>query len=188
MNIGLYFGSFNPIHIGHLAIAEYMYQNYHFDAIWFIVSPSNPLKNEACLLNEYKRLELVKIAIEDKKYFFASDIEFQMKKPSFTYLTLRKIKSDFPENSYSLILGSDNIDMISCWKNHEEILNNYTIFVYPRGKTTKKINSKNIIYTNPILLDISSTIIREKIKSKKSIRDLIPLKVLEAIEKEKLYK
>ena len=187
MHIGLYFGSFNPIHNGHLTIAEYMYQNYHFDTIWFVVSPSNPLKNDAILLDECKRLELVKIAIEDRKYFFASDIEFTMERPSYTYLTLRKIKSDFPENSYSLILGSDNVDEISRWKNCEEILENYIIYVYPRGKKAKILNSKNIIYTNPSLLDVSSTMIREKIKQRESIRDLVPSKVLEIIEKEKLY-
>lgn len=187
MHIGLYFGSFNPIHNGHLAIAEYMYQNYHFDAILFVVSPSNPLKNNAILLGEHKRLELVKIAIEDKKYFFASNIEFTMERPSYTYLTLRKIQSDFPKNTYSLILGSDNMDEISCWKNHEEILKKYTIYVYPRGKKSKIIDLKNVISTNPSLLDISSTMIREKIKQGESIQDLVPVKVLEVIEKEKIY-
>ncbi len=187
MYIGLYFGSFNPIHNGHLAIAEYMYQNYPFDAICFVVSPSNPLKNNVIFLSEHKRLELLQIAIEDKEYFFVSDIEFAMERPSYTYLTLRKIQSDFPQHSYSLILGSDNMDEFSHWKHHEEILENYTVYVYPRGRKTKIIHSENIIYTNPALLDISSTIIREKIKNGESIQHLLPPKVLQLIEIEKLY-
>jgi nicotinate-nucleotide adenylyltransferase len=187
MTIGLYFGSFNPIHNGHLAIAQYMYENYHFDAVCFVVSPANPLKNNAILLNEHKRLELVRIAIEDKNYMLASDIEFDMEKPSYTYLTLRKICSEFPKNSYSLILGSDNIEDIFCWKNYEEILDNYKIFIYPRKENGKEISQKNIIYTHPPLLDISSTMIRERIKKGETIRDLVPPKVAEVIEKENLY-
>ena len=187
MTIGLYFGSFNPIHRGHLAIAQYMYENYHFDAIYFVVSPANPFKREASLLDEYKRLELVQIAIEDKNYFFASDVEFYMAKPSYTYFTLQKLCFDFPENTYSLILGSDNVEKIFRWKNNEEILKNYNIYVYPRKENVQEISLKNIIYTHPPLLDISSTMIRERIKKGETIRDLVPSKVAEVIEKENLY-
>jgi nicotinate-nucleotide adenylyltransferase len=165
-----------------------MYQNYDFDAICFVVSPSNPLKNNAILLDEHKRLALVKIATADKPYFWASDIEFTMKKPSYTYLTLRKMQSEFPENHYSLILGSDNIDEIFRWKNHEEILENYTVFVYPRGEKTAKIDRKNVIYIRSPLLDISSTMVRERIKRGESVRDLLPEKVLEVVEKEHWYR
>ena len=187
MHIGLYFGSFNPIHNGHLAIAQYMYDNYCFDAIWFIVSPSNPFKEQKTLIDEHKRLELVNVAIKRKDYFYASDIEFDMEKPSYTYLTLRKLCLAFPQNTYSLILGSDNIDDITLWKNCEEILENYSIFVYPRSQNTKEIELKNIIYTYPPLLGISSTLVREKIKNKEDIRDLVPGKVFEVIEREQLF-
>jgi nicotinate-nucleotide adenylyltransferase len=188
MHIGLYFGSFNPVHNGHIAIAEYMYQNFHFEEIWFVVSPSNPLKKEDDLLDEYKRLELVRIAIEDKSYFIASDIEFYMQKPSYTCLTLREIHSKYPADNFSLILGSDNIDDIALWKNHEEILQNYVIYVYPRSKQINQLFQKNIIYTHPKLLDISSTFIREKIKRKENVSTWINPSVLEIIEKENLYK
>jgi nicotinate-nucleotide adenylyltransferase len=187
VHIGLYFGSFYPVHNGHIAIAEYMYEHFHFEKIWFVVSPSNPLKKEDDLLDEYKRLELLKIAIKDKSYFIPSDIEFYMQKPSYTYLTLQAIHRKYPENNFSLILGSDNIDNISLWKNYKEILQNYVIYVYPRSKQFNRIIQKNIIYTNPNLLDISSTSIREKIKNKKDVSTWINPRVLEIIEKENLY-
>jgi len=187
MHIGLYFGSFNPIHNGHIAIAEYMYQQFGFDKIWFIVSPSNPLKKETDLLNEYKRLELVKIAIKNKNYFAASDIEFQMKKPSYTYLTLQKIYTEYPQHTFALILGGDNIDDIKLWKNYEEILKNYTIYIYPRSKKTEHIAKENIIFTTPPLLNISSTQVRKKIKNKEDISSFVCPDVCKIIEKEKLY-
>ena len=188
MNIGLYFGSFNPIHNGHIAIAQYMYENYPFDSIWFIVSPSSPFKEKEMLLDDHKRLELVKVAIMGKDYFHASDIEFSMEKPSYTYLTLRKLRLTFLENTYSLILGSDNIDEIRLWKNHEEILDNHSIFVYPRSEKIRETALKNVVYTYSPLLDISSTLIRDKIKNREDIQDLVPKKVLEMIEKERLFK
>ena len=179
MHIGLFFGSFNPVHRGHLAIAEYMYQQFPFDEIWFIVSPSNPLKNENDLLNEHKRLELVKAAIKNTPYFAASDIEFQMEKPSYTYLTLRKIHTEYPQHTFAIILGGDSIDEIKLWKNHEEILQNYTLYIYPRTKITENCTEKNVIYTFPPLLNISSTMIREKIKNKEDISGLVPVGVEE---------
>ncbi|MDR0604883.1 MAG: nicotinate-nucleotide adenylyltransferase [Bacteroidales bacterium] len=187
MHIGLYFGSFNPVHNGHIAIAEYMYQHFHFEEIWFVVSPSNPAKKEDDLLDEYKRLELVKIAIKDKSYFIPSDIEFYMQRPSYTCFTLQEIHTKYPANHFSLILGSDNIDNIALWKNYKEILQNYIIYVYPRSKQINRILQKNIIYTNPKLLDISSTFIREKIKNKENVSTWLHPKVLEIIEQENLY-
>jgi len=187
MRIGLYFGSFNPIHNGHIAIAEYMYRQFRFDKIWFIVSPSNPLKKEKDLLDEYKRLELVKIAIKDKDYFAASDIEFQMKKPSYTYLTLRKIYAEYSQHTFALILGGDSINDIKLWKNYEEILQNYTIYIYPRSEKSDNIAKENIIFTTPPILNISSTYIREKIKIKEDISDFVPPEVFQIIKKERLY-
>ena len=187
MYIGLYFGSFNPVHQGHIAIAEYMYRQFCFDEIWFIVSPSNPLKEKIDLLDEHKRLKLVQTAIQNKPYFRASDIEFQMEKPSYTYLTLRKIHAENPQHRFSLLLGGDSIEDIKLWKNYEEILQNYTIHVYPRSGKTGNIAGKNIIFAHPPLLDISSTLIRERIKRGEDVSGLIPLNVFQIIKKEKFY-
>ncbi len=187
MHIGLYFGSFNPIHNGHIAIAEYMYRNFHFDEIWFVVSPSSPLKKDEELLDEFKRFELVKLAIRNKNYFLASDIEFQMERPSYTYLTLREIKKRYPQSTFSLILGSDNVDNIKLWRNYEEILQNYTVYVYPRSEKMNYIDVKNIIYTNPPLLNLSSTLIREKIKNKENIYGFVSAEVAEMIINKGFY-
>ena len=187
MHIGLYFGSFNPVHKGHIAIAEYMYQQFEFDKIWWVVSPSNPLKKETDLLDEHTRFQLVKLAIKDKKQFVASDIEFQMEKPSYTYLTLRKIQKEYPQHTFSLILGGDSINNIKLWKNYEEILQNYTIYIYPRSEKGGNSIEKNIIYTNPPLLNISSTMIREKIKNKEDISGFVCEDVIKMIENENLY-
>ena len=183
MHIGLYFGSFNPVHNGHIAVAEYFYRQFGFDKIWFIVSPSNPLKAEKDLLDEQKRLELVKTATKDKDYFFASDIELQMKKPSYTYLTLRKIYAEYPQHTFALLLGGDSIDTITLWKNYEEILQNYTIYVYPRSEKTNIIAGKNIIYAHPPLLNISSSQIRKKIKKGEDISQFVHSEVLHVVEK-----
>ena len=188
MYIGLYFGSFNPIHNGHLAIAEYMYRQFCFDKIWFIVSPSNPLKKEKDLLDEHKRLKMLQIAIKNYDYFAASDIEFQMEKPSYTYLTLRKIFTEYPQHNFAILLGGDSIDDIKLWKNYEEILQNYTIHIYPRSQKTGNISGKNIIYTNPPLLNISSTMIRNKIKNKEDISGFVSPDVLQMIENEDFYR
>ena len=187
MHIGLYFGSFNPVHNGHIAIAEYMVRQVGFDEIWFVVSPSNPLKMGKDLLDEYTRFQLVALAINGKKHFIASDIEFQMEKPSYTYVTLRKICAEYPQHTFALILGGDSINEIKLWKNHEEILQNYTIYIYPRSEKGKNMTGENIIYTNPPFLPISSTMIREKIKNKEDISGYVCGEVLQVIEKEKLY-
>jgi len=187
MKIGLYFGSFNPIHNGHLAIAEFMYRHFNFGEIWFVVSPSNPLKNKKDLLDKHKRLELVKAATKNNNYFSVSDIEFDMKKPSYTYLTLRKICAEFSQHNFAVLLGDDNINEIKLWKNYEEILRNYTIYVYPRAEKTSNFAQKNIIYTNPPILNISSTLIRKKIKNKENISEFVTSEVLQIIENENLY-
>jgi len=188
MHIGLYFGSFNPIHNGHLAIAQYMYDMYSFNAIWFVVSPSNPLKEKDSLADEHKRFKWVEMAIDGADYFHASDVEFAMERPSYTYLTLRKLCRDYPQNTYSLILGSDSLDTITLWKNYKKILENHFIYIYPRSKNVKEIKSKNIVYTNPPILDISSTLIRKKVKNNENIQGLAPEKARELIEKEWILK
>ena len=132
-NIGLYFGSFNPIHIGHLIIAEYMIENSDLDEIWFVVSPSNPLKKKESLLDERQRLYMVNIAIEDDARFRSSDIEFKLPYPSYTCVTLAHLTERYPEKNFSLIMGEDNLENIEKWKNYEFILNNFHIYTYPRA-------------------------------------------------------
>ena len=187
MHIGLYFGTFNPIHNGHLAIAAGMYEQGRFDAVWFVVSPNNPFKEYNLLLDERKRLELVNLAIKDHPCFLASDIEFAMEKPSYTYLTLRQLKAKYPSHTFSIIMGEDNLNEMEKWRNWEEIMQNHSIFVYPRGEIGEKKDLKTVFYIDLPLLNCSSTQIRERLKNKESIEHLVPKNVIELIEKEQLY-
>ncbi|MDG1859371.1 MAG: nicotinate (nicotinamide) nucleotide adenylyltransferase, partial [Emcibacteraceae bacterium] len=132
MNIGLYFGSFNPIHVGHLIIAQYMIQRDDIDAVWFVVSPQNPFKNKTTLLQDYHRLALVRIATEDEPKFKAEDIEFGLPQPSYTIDTLTYLKEKHPDKNFSLLMGEDNLRGFNKWKNYEQILANHHLFVYPR--------------------------------------------------------
>ncbi|HSZ87502.1 MAG TPA: nicotinate (nicotinamide) nucleotide adenylyltransferase [Puia sp.] len=190
MKIGLYFGSFNPIHHGHLIIANYIVQNTNIDQVWFIVSPQNPLKPAAGLLNEYHRLYLIKIAIEGEKNLRASDIEFGLPKPSYTSNTLAHLHEKHPEHEFSIIMGSDSFQNITRWKNYEYILKNYPIYIYkrPNHDITQNFPDASIIQVHAPLLEISATHIRESIKNGKSIRYLVPEKVQEEIEKGHYYK
>jgi nicotinate-nucleotide adenylyltransferase len=188
MHIGLYFGTFNPIHHAHLAVAEGMYRRVVFDAVWFVVSPNSPFKVYSQLLDEIKRLELVNVAIENMPYCLALDVEFQMERPSYTYLTLRKLKQLYPEHTFSIIMGEDNLIAIQQWKNHEEILRNHAIYVYPRDGVKQKKDLSNVFYIDLPLLNISSSQIRERLRNGESIENLVPKDVIEIIEREELYK
>ena len=183
MHIGLYFGTFNPIHKGHLAIAEGMYKQGFFEAIWLVVSPNNPFKAYPQWLNEHKRLELVNIAIKELPYCLASDIEFKMKRPSYTYLTLRKLQTTYPFHTFSIIMGEDNWNDIEKWKNYEEIIQNHSIYVYPRAGVLQKKEQENVFYIDLPLLNISSSHIRERLKQGKSIEDFVHKDVIKVIEK-----
>jgi nicotinate-nucleotide adenylyltransferase len=132
MNVGLYFGSFNPIHVGHLIIANYMVQNTGMNQVWFVVSPQNPLKKSGSLLNEYHRLYLVQVSIEDEPSLKATDIEFRLPKPSYTIDTLTYLGEKFPQHKFSVIMGSDSYQNLQAWKNYEQLIKNYPIFVYHR--------------------------------------------------------
>jgi nicotinate-nucleotide adenylyltransferase len=190
MKIGLYFGSFNPIHHGHLIIANHIVQNTAIDQIWFIVSPQNPLKPAAGLLNEYQRLYLIKIAIEGEKNLRASDIEFGLPKPSYTSNTLAHLHEKHPEHDFSIIMGSDSFQNITRWKNYEYILKNYPVYIYkrPNYEITQSFPEASVIQVHAPLLEISATHIRENIKNGKSIRYLVPEKVQEEIDKGHYYK
>ena len=190
MKIGLYFGSFNPIHHGHLIIASHILSNSNLTQIWFVVSPQNPLKQSTFLLNEYHRLHMVQLAVEGEKKMRAVDIEFKLPKPSYTIDTLTYLQEKYPGYSFAVIMGSDSFQNISKWKNYQQLLKNYPVYVYPRPGNTEltKYKEAEIIEVKAPLLEISATQIRNNIKQGKSIRYLVPENVREEIEKNGYYK
>jgi nicotinate-nucleotide adenylyltransferase len=189
MKVGLYFGSFNPIHIGHLIIANHIINNAEVDEVWFVVSPQNPLKESISLLNEQHRYSMVKIAIEDEKKLKVSNVEFSMPKPSYTIDTLIYLSEKFKQHQFTLIIGSDSFLNIKKWKNYKQIILNYNILIYPRLSfpVTEELAPNIKIITAP-LIEISSTQIRKLIKTNKSIRYLVTEKVLDEIELKGYYK
>lgn len=182
MHIGLYFGSFNPIHIGHLIIANHILNEQKVEKIWFIVSPLNPFKTTGNLMNEYERLHLVQKAIEQDARLKSSDIEFSLPKPSYTVHTLAYLEEKYPAHSFSIIMGSDGFQNLDKWKNADVIAQKYPVIIYKRPgfEVQNKLNAKITILSAP-LLEISSTLIRELIKSGKSIKYLVPSSVEEEI-------
>ena len=189
MKIGLYFGSFNPIHIGHLIIANHILNETDTEKIWFVVSPQNPLKESRTLLNEFDRLHLIRLAIQEDVRVKCSDIEFNLPKPSYTINTLTFLSEKYPEHTFSVIMGSDSYQNLDKWKNFEVIVSNYLIYVYKReGHYVSKTFSKQPIILDAPIIQISASQIRENIKSGKSIRYLVPEIVREEIETRKFYK
>ena len=189
MKVGLYFGSFNPIHIGHLIIANNILNETDIKKIWFVVSPQNPLKQNHTLLNEYDRLHLVRMAIQNDNRLKASDIEFFLSKPSYTADTMTYLTEKFPENNFTIIMGSDSFQNIDKWKNFKTILNNHSICIYKReGFEIKNTFGGNVLILESPKIEISATNIRELIKEGKSIRYLVPEIVREEIETRKIYK
>ena len=188
MNIGLYFGSFNPVHVGHLIIANHILNFTNIKKVWFVVSPQNPFKEKENLLNEYHRLHLLKLAIEDDNRMKALDIEFNLPKPSYTATTLIHLEEKYPDNQFNIIMGSDSFQNLHKWKNYETIIKNYSIYVYlrPAFEIKNTINAKLNIVDAP-LLQISATEIRKLIKEKRSIRYMVPENVREEIERGGYY-
>ena len=190
MKIALFFGSFNPIHTGHLIIANYIAEHCDIQKVWLVVSPQNPFKEQKELLDAKKRLYLCNIAIEDNPKLEASSIEFNLPMPSYTIDTLVHLKEKYPQHQFSIIMGEDNMNNFHKWKNYEKIVESYPIFVYRRNDVP--INEK---FIHPMiqwlvvpLLDISATYIRQQIKEKKSIQYLVTEKVKEEIEQGGFYK
>ncbi len=177
MKIGLFFGSFNPIHIGHKVIASYLVDFTDLDKAIFVVSPQNPLKQKISLLDQYHRLQIIRSEIEDNSKLEVSDIEFDMPKPSYTIDTLVRLKEKYPENDYSIIMGSDNLQNFNKWKNYEQILENYSVYVYPRPGHKISGSHKNIHLIEGVpQMQISSSFIRKSIKEGKDMSYLMPEK------------
>jgi nicotinate-nucleotide adenylyltransferase len=191
MEIGLYFGSFNPIHHGHLIIANYILEHTSLNQVWFVVSPQNPLKPSGTLLNEYHRLYLVNAAVEGENNLKASDIEFKLPKPSYTADTLAYLAEKYPAYTFSIIMGSDSFQNLPKWKNYQYLLRNYPIYVYkrPEHETLPAYpDAKRLIILDAPLLPISATHIRKNIKEGKSIRYLVPDAVRDEIERNGYYR
>lgn len=172
MNIGIFSGSFNPIHIGHLALANYLCEYEGLDEVWFMVSPHNPLKEEAELMDDNLRLELVKLAVEDYLKFRASDFEFHLPRPSYTVHTLDKLKETYPEHTFFLIIGSDNWALFPRWYQSERILAENPILIYPRPGFPVDVISlpNNVKLANSPVFEISSTFIRQALEEGRDIR------------------
>jgi nicotinate-nucleotide adenylyltransferase len=189
MKIGLYFGSFNPVHVGHLIIANYIANSTDLEQVWFVVSPQNPFKPSSSLLNEYDRLNMVNIAIEGENKLRVSGVEFKLPKPSYTIDTLTYLHEKYPQHEFSIIMGSDGFQNLDKWKNYELLVKNYTFYIYKRpGFEIEKTFGARINQLNAPLLEISSTHIRNLIKEKKSIRYMVPDNVLKEIESNSYYK
>ena len=189
MKIGLFFGSFNPVHIGHKVIASYLVDFTDLDKVMFVVSPQNPLKQKISLLDQYHRLQIIRAEIEDNSNLEVSDIEFDMPKPSYTIDTLVRLKEKYPENNYSIIMGSDNLQNFHKWKNYEQILEDYSIYVYPRPGYEISRSHKNIhIIEGVPQMEISSSFIRKSIKEGKDISYLMPEKAWIYTDEMNFYK
>lgn len=189
MTIGLFFGSFNPIHHGHLIIANHILNQELVENIWFVVSPQNPFKETRSLLNEHQRLHLVNIAIEEDSRFKASSVEFTLPKPSYTAFTLAHLAEKYPKKKFVLIMGGDSFFNIKKWHNYNYILENYLIIIYSRpGYSIPPETKASLKIINYPMVEISSTEIRKLIKEKKSVKYLLPDKVIQEIEKGGYYK
>ena len=197
--IGLYFGSFNPIHIGHLIIANYMVQTADIDEVWFIVSPENPHKKKSNLLADFHQLAMVRIAIEDNPKLKANDIEFNLPKPSYTVFTLQALKEKYPNYSFTLIMGEDNLRTLHKWKNFDYLIENYSILVYPRIETIQEkevgiepsngiIERTNVTLTDSPVMAVSSSMIRGMIKSGMSVRYLLSEPVFNYLDEMNFYR
>ena len=190
MKIGLFFGSFNPIHIGHLIIANVMAENTDLNKVWLVVSPQNPLKPSKGLLHEFDRYDMVKAAIADNYKLEVSDVEFHLPRPSYTIHTLAHLTEKHPEKEFKLILGEDNLENSAKWKNYEQILQHYGVYVYPRPHASADAlkNHPSVRLIEAPLLDISATYIRNCIRNNKSIRYLVPEAVEQIIQMKQFYR
>ncbi|WP_310993303.1 nicotinate (nicotinamide) nucleotide adenylyltransferase [Aequorivita marina] len=190
--IGLYFGTFNPIHTGHLIIANYMVEYSDLDEVWFVITPHNPHKKKKSLLEDYHRLAMVEKAVEDFEKLHASNIEFRLPQPNYTVDTLAYLEEKYPKKNFCLIMGEDNLKSLHKWKNYEVILDRYSIYVYPRISegvvATQFDNHEKIQKVDAPIIELSSTFIRKGVKAAKNIRPMVSPKVWKYIDEMNFYK
>jgi len=191
-NIVLFFGSFNPIHLGHLAVSEFFAQNTSLDEVWLVVSPQSPFKEKNTLMENHHRLAMAELAIEGSTKLKASAEEFDLPSPNYTINTLNHLKKKYPEHQFTLLLGQDNMAYFDRWKEHDQILDQFHLFVYPRSQSDKipsrLLKHPKINYFRASLLEVSATEIRNAIKNKKSLTNLIPPKIGDYLQKFNLYR
>ncbi|MDH7912282.1 nicotinate (nicotinamide) nucleotide adenylyltransferase [Winogradskyella sp. SYSU M77433] len=192
MKIGLYFGTFNPIHIGHLTIANHLAEHSDLDQVWFVVTPQSPFKKKSSMLDNYQRLEMVYLATKDYDKLRPSDIEFGLKQPNYTIDTLTYLFEKFPDYEFALIMGEDNLKSFHKWKNYEQILQNHNIYVYPRiseGNINTEFNNNSKIFNiSAPIMELSSTFIRQEIKAGKNVRPMLPENVWQYIDEMNFYR
>ena len=195
--VGLFFGSFNPIHIGHLILANYILEHSDMQELWFVVSPQNPFKEKKSLLNDHNRLDMVQLAIKNYPKMRASNVEFSLPTPSYTIDTLTYLQEKHPDYSFSLIMGEDNLGSLHKWKNYDLLLQNYQVIVYPRifgedisssPNVTQLKNHHNIHKIDAPIIELSATEIRDMIKSGKNVRPMLPPEVFEYLDGSSFYK
>lgn len=191
-NIGLYFGSFNPIHIGHLILANYLAEHSDLDEIWLVVTPQNPFKDKKSLLDNASRLEMVALSLKEYDKLKPCDIEFHLPQPNYTIDTLIHLEEKYPQHSFSLIMGEDNLKSFHKWKNYQVILSRYLIYVYPRLSEGKVLDAlqghEHIVYIKTPIIELSATAIREDIAQGKDVRPMLPAQVWSYIDKWGFYK
>lgn len=192
MKIGLFFGTYNPIHVGHLIIANHLAEHSDLDQIWLVVTPQSPHKTKQSLLDNHQRLELVFRATKDYPKLAPSAIEFNLPQPNYTVRTLAYLEEKNPENQFALIMGEDNLRSLPKWKNAEVIMGNYPIYVYPRkmnqSSSSASFISETVTYIDAPIIEVSSTFIRQQIKDGKNIKPLLPMSVWNYIDEMNFYK
>lgn len=191
--VGLFFGSFNPIHIGHLILANYILENSDMAELWFVVSPQNPFKDKKSLLSDHNRLDMVQLAVKNYPKMRVSNVEFSLPKPSYTIDTLTYLKEKYPDHSFALIMGEDNLKGLPKWKNSDKLIENYQIIVYPRLFAGEKqeneyLKHENISIVNAPIIELSATEIRNMIKNEKNVRPMLPPEVFEYLDGSNFYK
>ena len=191
--IGLFFGSFNPVHIGHLILANYILENSDMEELWFVVSPQNPFKDKKSLLNDHNRLDMVQVAVKNYPKMRASNVEFSLPKPSYTIDTLTYLHEKYPDVSFALIMGEDNLKGLKKWKNSETLVNIHQIIIYPRvlnadEKQTETLEHENISKIDAPIIELSATKIREMLKEGKNVRPMLPPEVFDYLDGSSFYK
>jgi len=192
MKVGLYFGTFNPIHVGHLTIANHLAEHSDLDQVWFVVTPHSPFKKKSSLLDDHQRLEMVYLATKDYPKLKQSDIEFKLPQPNYTINTLTYLEEKHPDYEFALIMGEDNLKSFHKWKNYELILDRYNIYVYPRiskGLVEHQFKNHNkIVHVDAPIMELSSTFIRKSIKDGKNVKPMLPEYVWNYLDEMNFYK